>query len=355
VAAALGRCPDVSDRRRGVRKTLWQRNDQDHAHCQVSIKLPPPLVHLANAPHGRYMVSCTVSFVHRGYEWRDRIDSHSAVAYTIRHDPVRDRWYITAAWIRTTPAVMSLAVALASGCIGVDTNNDHLAAWRLDPHGNPIGEPRSFPYDLTGTADHRDAQVRHALTRLLHWSRQAGVQAIAVEDLDFTGSKTREKHGGHGRFRRLISQFPTSRLRDRLVSMAAQAGIAVVAVAPAYTSRWGAEHWQKPLTTPNRKPTRHDAASIVIARRAQGYPARRRTSPPRHHQSDGVGHRNAQARPDVPGREGLRRHDTGPHPQGVPPVASRKWTTSAPNTVRGTRTRREPFPSSGQQRYRFQP
>ena len=29
----------------------------------------------------------------------------------------------------------------AEGMVGVDTNADHLAAWRLDAHGNPVGEP----------------------------------------------------------------------------------------------------------------------------------------------------------------------------------------------------------------------
>src|SRR5262249_33021011 len=160
------------------------------------------------------------------------------------------------------------------------TNDDHLAAWRLDVHGNPTGRPRRFGYDLSGTAEHRDAQVRHALTRLLHWATACGVKAIAVEDLDFAAEKTREKHGRRKPFRRLISGFPTGRLRARLISMADQTAIAVVAVDPAYTSKWGAEHWQQPLQTPTRKTTRHDAASIVIGRRAQGHKARRRTPPP---------------------------------------------------------------------------
>lgn len=35
--------------------------------------------------------------------------------------------------------------------------------------------------------------------------------------------------------------------------MAAEQDIAIVAVDPAYTSRWGAQHWQKPLPTPLRE------------------------------------------------------------------------------------------------------
>ncbi|KOU66705.1 transposase, partial [Streptomyces sp. MMG1533] len=99
-------------------------------------------------------------------------------------------------------------------------------------------------------------------------------------DLDFAAQKGREKHGRNKRFRRLLSRFPTAKLKVRLVSMAAEQGIAVVAVDPAYTSRWGAQHWQKPLTTPLRRMSRHDAASIAVGRRALGHPIRRRTAPP---------------------------------------------------------------------------
>jgi IS605 OrfB family transposase len=88
-------------------------------------------------------------------------------------------------------------------------------------------------------ADHRDARIRHALTRLLHWVRRCGVKAIGIEDLDFAAEKTREKHGRKKRFRRLISGMPTGKLKARLVSMAAEVGLAIVAVDPAYTSMWG--------------------------------------------------------------------------------------------------------------------
>ncbi|MER5845497.1 IS200/IS605 family accessory protein TnpB-related protein, partial [Streptomyces prasinus] len=258
---------------------------------EVSIRLPAPLRHLANAPHGRYVLTGQVRFAHRGQEWADRIEANRAVAYRIHYDTDRARWYVTASWQIPVSPTVPMAAALAHGVIGVDMNADHLAAWRLDTRGNPVGDPRRFFYDLSGTADHRDAQVRHALTRLLHWARSCGVRAIAVEDLDFTTEKTREKHGQKKRFRQLISGMPTSRLRTRLTSMADATGITVIAVDPAYTSRWGAQHWQKPLTSTTRTTTRHDAASIAIGRRAQGYRLRRRTAPPRTHQSDGCGHR----------------------------------------------------------------
>ncbi|MEU6786289.1 IS200/IS605 family accessory protein TnpB-related protein [Nonomuraea angiospora] len=278
---------------------------------QVSIRLPTPLAHLANAPHGRYVLATRVRFAHRGTEWADRVHADRAVAYRIHLDAERGRWYLTASWHTPPAPAIPLQAALTHGVIGVDTNADHLAAWRLDTHGNPIGNPRRFSYDLAGSADHRDAQVRHALTQLLTWAKSCGVKAIAIEDLDFQGEKTREKHGRRKKFRQLISGLPTGRLRARLISMAGAAGIAIVAVDPAYTSKWGAQHWQAPLTSQRRPTTQHDAASIAIGRRALGHPIRRRTAPPPAHRSDEHGHRTAQARPGARGREETRPPDTG--------------------------------------------
>lgn len=279
---------------------------------EVSIKLPAPLAHLANGRHGRYVLSSRIVFPHRGTEWADRVEANRAVAYRIHLDVDRGRWYLTASWQYPPAPTFPIESALAHGVIGVDTNADHLAAWRLDRHGNPIGDPRRFAYDLTGSVGHRDAQVRHALTRLLNWARTCGVTAIAVEDLDFTVEKTREKHGGKRRFRQLICGMPTGRLRARLASMADRTGVVIIAVDPAYTSKWGAQHWQKPLTAINRKTTRHDAAGIAIGRRAQGHPVRRRTAPPPAHRSDEQGHRTVQAQPGALGREGTRPRVPGP-------------------------------------------
>jgi IS605 OrfB family transposase len=301
---------------------------------EISIKLPAPLADMANAPHGRYMLAARVGFAHRGEEWRDRITGNRAVAYRIHLNTASGRWYLDASWTRKDLTVIPLGTLRAAGVIGVDTNADHLAAWRLDGCGNPTGAPRRFDYDLSGSAGHRDAQLRHALTRLLHWAQACGVQAIAIEDLDFTDSTTREKHGRKKKFRQLISGIPTGQLRARLLSMCAEAGLGVIAVDPAYTSMWGAEHWQKPLTGKKRHASRHAAASVAIGRRALGHRVRRRTAPPPHHQSDGAGHRTAQARPGDQRREEPRPHVPGPRTRCVQPDAAGTRATSASKTVR---------------------
>jgi IS605 OrfB family transposase len=307
---------------------------------EVSIKLPAPMAYLANAKHDRYVLAARVEFKHRGTEWADRIAANRAVAYRIHLDVERGRWYLTASWTRPVVKTIPLATARAHGMIGVDTNADHLAAYRLDPHGNPVGEPTRFFYDLSGTAPHRDAQVRHAITQLLHWAKHCGVAAIGIEDLDFAAEKTREKHGRKKRFRQLISGMPTGKLRARLVSMAAELGLAIVAVDPAYTSQWGDQHWRKPLNSNKRTMTRHDAASVAIGRRALGHPIRRRTTPPPQHQSDAAGHRTVQADRGTRGREETRRPVTDRAHDARPRTGTRHRTrgTSTPKTVRDARS-----------------
>ncbi|MEV5008287.1 IS200/IS605 family accessory protein TnpB-related protein [Streptomyces sp. NPDC055692] len=286
---------------------------------EISIRLPADLAHPANAPHGRYVLDAHVAFTHRACEWRDRIVADRAVAYRIHLDVLRGRWYVTASWQRAAAPVLPLRAALARGVVAVDMNDDHLAAWRLDVHGNPVGAPRRFFYDLSGSTQHRDAQIRHALTRLLHHTRRTGASSIAIEDLDFTDGRTREKHGRSKSFRRLISRFPTAKFRARLILMAAEWNVGIVAVDPAYTSQWGARHWRQPLVTPVREVTRHDAVAVAIVRRALGHPIRRRTAPPPHDRRDRAGHRTVQAGPETRVREETRPRLPGPRTRSVPP------------------------------------
>jgi IS605 OrfB family transposase len=308
---------------------------------EVSIRLPAPLAHLANAPHGRYVLTGKVAFQHRGEEWADRVEANRAVAYRIHRNPERGRWYVDAAWQRRQAPTVPLEALRAGELIGVDTNADHLAAWRLDPHGNPIGAPKTFAYDLTGAADRRDAQVRHALSRLLRWGKNNAVKAVAVEDLDFTDSTTREKHGRSRRFRQVISGMPTARLRARLISMATEAGISVIAVDPAYTSKWGAQHWQKPLTRSHSQTTRHHAASVAIGRRALGHKIRRRVAPPPPHQSDDLGHRATQAESDVRERDATRHPGPGPRTRCAGPPRAKNAGSQATQHRSGPPTGRK--------------
>jgi IS605 OrfB family transposase len=253
---------------------------------QVSIRLPKPLEHLANAARGRYVLSAVAVFSHRGDEWAQRITGAMSVSYTITRRPGRGGRYLTASWaIPSVPYWVGRGncsagddVHAARPVVGVDLNDGHLAVRRLDAHGNPVGAAERIEIDLSGSASRRDAQVRQAITRLISYASRHHITAIAVEDLDFADARAAGREtmgrGQRGkRFRRtVISGIPTAVFRNRLTGMAAAAGIELFAVNPAYTSAWGEQHWRKPY----ENVTRHQAAATVIGRRAQGFTARRR-------------------------------------------------------------------------------
>ncbi|HEX9834204.1 MAG TPA: hypothetical protein VGA66_14215 [Mycobacterium sp.] len=265
---------------------------------QVSLRLPKPLEHLANAKRGRYALAATAIFSRRANEWLGRITGGKSVSYTITRRPGRAGRYLTAAWARPpvelndpseSGAERNRASRAEGPVVGVDLNAGHLAVRRLDEHGNPVGTPAHIDMDLCGTAARRDAQVRHAVTRLIHYARRYGIDTIAVEDVDFddaraVGRETMGRGRRGKRFRKTVAGIPTAVFRMRLSAQTAAAGIRVLAVNPAYTSVWGDQHWRKPF----KNVTRHQAAATVIGRRAQGHEARRREGVTRTRPEDRV-------------------------------------------------------------------
>lgn len=254
----------------------------------LSVKVPTPLV---PALGERLVLSVPIAFAHRGDVWADRVDARRCIRYDISFNPEKGRWCLDASWGYGDTPVPPLASLQASGLVGVDLNADHLAAARLDVSGNPIGTPVSIPLELAGhSAATRDGRLRAAITALLDFARDTGAAAIAIEDLDFrdarsTGRETMGRGARGKRFRRTVHGIPTGKFRDRLVGMAANRGLHVIAVDPAYTSKWGGQHWQKPLQAASGETvTRHHAASVAIGRRALGCKIRRREDGPRTRQ-----------------------------------------------------------------------
>ena len=263
------------------------------ADGSVTLVLPKPLRHLANQPRGRYRPTCTVRFSHRHAEWLDRVSAHRAVRYDIACDPARGRWYLDASWAADTvmPPTPDELKARGERLLGVNLNADHLAACVLDVHGNPIGEPITVPLDMTGPTATRDGRLRAAISGLIALARQHGCAGIAMENLGFADARaTGRETMGRGRrgkaFRRTVARIPTARFRERLRGMAYHAGLVVVAVDPAYTSRWGGQHWTTPMQDQSKKTTvtRHHAAGLAIGRRALGHGIRRRPGVTAHHQ-----------------------------------------------------------------------
>jgi hypothetical protein len=299
---------------------------------RLRIKVPAALA----AQYGTHLAIATpLAFSHRGLEWAERVVSRRAVRYDITHDPTRNRWYLHASWKQDVLTAAPPIELLRSGLVvGVDLNADHLACCILDGSGNPVGTPITIPVDTAGLpASQRDGRVRAAITGLLNHAQVNNCSAVVVEHLDFadaraTGRETLGSGKGGKRFRRTVAGIPTARFRNRLTAMAARREIAVIGVDAAYTSKWGAQHWVKPLRQQTSEPvTRHHGAATAIGRRGLGLAIRRRPAGPRNGQRTVAG--TPPPRPDRQPNHGGRHGSSGPPPPtrwvGVPrrtPAAS---------------------------------
>ncbi|MGW1025746.1 hypothetical protein ACWD4J_19005 [Streptomyces sp. NPDC002577] len=308
----------------------------DPSDDQMTILLPEPLRHLANQPRGRYRLACTVGFSHRREEWLDRVTVNRSVRYDIIFEPGRGRWYLDASWsadkaVLPTPEEIR---AFGERTIGIDLNAHHLAAWVLDPHGNPIGDPITVPLEMSGPASTRDGRLRTAITELIRIAKEHNCAGIVVENLGFDDARSMGREtmgrGQRGkRFRRTVAGIPTARFRERLRGMAFHAGLVVIAVDPAYTSIWGERYWKAPLQQHKKTTvTRHHSAAVAIGRRGLGHGIRRRPGVTPAHQRMNAGRATGQT-------------ISIPRPRGT---TSPPRTVSAPN--RGGKTRLCP---SGQQ------
>lgn len=264
----------------------------------LSIKIPEALV--AELGVGTHLhIAEPVEFSYRNEDWLGRVTAHQAVRYDISFDAESGRWYLDASWkgqpIEHVPTVEQLR---SQRHLAVDLNADHLAVCVIDSSGNPVGTPHTVPLQLAGLpASTRDARLREAISEMLRIAEAHRCGAVAIENLRFadaraTGRETMGR-GKKGRaFRRTVGSIPTARFRERLVAMAYRADLFIIAVDPAYTSKWGGQHWKAPLQTqtPSGAVTRHHGAAAAIGRRSHGTRIKRRKPGLRTAQRSGANH-----------------------------------------------------------------
>ncbi|MFI1912393.1 hypothetical protein [Nocardia sp. NPDC020380] len=263
---------------------------------RLRIKVPAAL---ADRLGTHLNIATAVAFHHRHSEWRDRVENNRAVRYDISYDAARHRWYLDASWSMAPVLPVPLGTVRSGRVLGVDLNCGHLATCVLDSSGNPVGEPGAILIAAQGfSASRQDGRLRAAITALLDEAEYSGCAAIVIENLDFadlraTGRETMGRGRRGKRFRRTVAGIPTGKFRERLRSMAAHRGIAVVAVDPAYTSKAGSRHWRPPLQNQTKTPgctvTAHHGAAVAIGRRGLGMKLSRHSSGPRHAQRSVLG------------------------------------------------------------------
>ncbi len=306
----------------------------------LEVRLPAPLARLANRPHGRYRLSAPVQFAYR----RDEVAAQAAtgaIRYDISHDPARGRWYIDASWKVPPVPAASLDELRQHPVVAIDVNHGHLATAVIAPDGNILGVPATIGLDLAGLpASTRDGRLRAAITSLIATARAHGARAIVIEDLDFAEARaegreragSRPSRGRSGRgFRRAVSGIPTGRLRDRLVQMAANAGLSVIVVDPAYLPL-GSPALARPVAGAPPQDDRPPRGSAGDRPARLGHRARRRATGNQTAPEEAA--RPAQARPrTTPAAGNAPRKPATPRGHRQPPgtKTSRPHRTTAGN------------------------
>lgn len=284
---------------------------------RLRIKVPAALTAVLGS---HLAIAAPARFSHRGSEWSARVEGRRAVRYDISYDSSRGRWYLDASWKQEVVLAPPSIEELRTGpVLGVDLNADHLASAVLDGSGNPVGDPVTIPVHTAGlAASCRDGRVRAAITALLDNAEVTHCSAVVIENLDFadaraTGRDTLGRGKRGKRFRRTVAGIPTAKFRTRLTAMASRRGIAVIGVDAAYTSKWGAQHWVKPLQQQTSDTvTGHHGAATAIGRRGLGLRIGRRPAGPRNGQRTVAG--TPPARPTSQPGHGGRHGSSGPPP-----------------------------------------
>ena len=264
----------------------------DPATGTVELNLPAKLAHHANVT-GRqrrlFRFSTPVRFddTHPGWAtWAERAHANKSMRYELRWRPEAKRgkgaWYLTVTWAQQATPAPDIESLRSHPTLGVDLNAGWIAAVAVDADGNPTGRPFTAVTPQQGPKERRDGQMRAAVQQLLDIAAERGCASISVEDLGFddmraTGRETMGRGPKGKQFRRKSSNIPTAKFKAALAAMAARRGIAVIAVDPAYTSKWAAQHkWRQPVNCSDHHPcSSHHAAAVVIGRRGLGMTARR--------------------------------------------------------------------------------
>ena len=213
----------------------------------LEVKLPAPLSHLANRPHGRYRISAAVEFSYRGDEVAAQAAT-GAIRYDITCDPVRGRWYIDASW-KAAPAPAVPLDELRQHPSSPWTSTSRIwpsrSSRRTATSWAPRRPSRSTwpgcpPRPGTGGCGPRSAASSPPRTSTApgrSWSRIWISPGPGPRDASRTGTGPRGAGGDAG------SAAP-SRASPPPGSVT---GWSRWPPTPACTSRWGAGHWLGPL------------------------------------------------------------------------------------------------------------
>jgi len=169
------------------------------------------------------------------------------------------------------------------GAIGVDFNEDHIAATVVDRHGNFVF-CRRFDLNLYGLSSLRAKdKIRCVARDVALWAKSRGLPIVA-EDLDFK-KKKRSMTAFSAKRSRKLSSLHFAAWGQAIQSRCHKDGVALKLVNPAYSSLIGRVKFAASLGL-----SVHHSAAMVIARRGMNLSERLPDAPVSY--PDGVGGHN---------------------------------------------------------------
>jgi IS605 OrfB family transposase len=179
-----------------------------------------------------------------------------ALSYRFKRDAKGWRVFVSSAGI--APERVTI---LQAGCIGVDQNDGFVTVSETDRHGNVIAsENVPMPTRHLGTKATTTA-IAQVVKRIVADAVRT-CKPISVERLDFARKKAQLSYASASR-KVMLSAFTYRRFAQVLAARAIDAGIEVITVNPAYSSKIGRQKYARRYGL-----SVHMAAAFVLARRA---------------------------------------------------------------------------------------
>ncbi|MHB8240336.1 MAG: IS200/IS605 family accessory protein TnpB-related protein [Vulcanimicrobiaceae bacterium] len=196
---------------------------------------------------------------------------------------------------------------LVMGCVGVDLNVGFVSVSETDRCGN-IMHPFNLPLLLQPASSHQaETAIAQCVKEIVAFAVRAG-KPISIERLDFAKKKAQLSYA-RPRTQRMLSSFSYRAFERTLVARAYDAGVEVLHVNPAYSSKIGRQKYARRYGL-----SVHLAAALVLARRAQKFRDRYVSSDRGHSAStckDGCGHVPINAKETERHRKSAERSSQG--------------------------------------------
>ena len=219
------------------------------------LRLPP----FFEEKYGKYLYIPGVFFRYGQKQIEQALKAKRALSYRFKRDA--KSWKLFASVDIDLPKIVTLK---QKGAIGIDINEDHLAITEIDTYGNPIKSFRieSCFYGLNTTQV--KAKIGEIAKEITLYAKQVK-KPLVLEKLDFSKKKAQLKEG-NCKYRRMLSSFSYSKLKEFIEVKALKEGVEVFFVNPAYTSVIGREKFSQRYGLTN-----HQSAALVIARRIYSF------------------------------------------------------------------------------------